>query len=141
MGNNKPLTDVEWDTCWMAIRYAMGRQTAASASLPKELCRAYFYRWSDNQKEMIVKDLRQHLKDVARWNGDGSAFFGNKNIDHPEWMKFLLCLDKAERLTLIDTEGNVHQAFKFNEKFYPIDWWRYLGEQYFNPKSICQKQN
>lgn len=141
MKNNKPLTDVEWDTCWMSIRYAMGRQTAASASLPKELCRAYFYRWSDNQKEMIVKDLRQHLKDVARWNGDGSAFFGNKNIEHPEWMKFLLCLDKAERLTLIDTEGNVHQAFKFNEKFYPIDWWRYLGEQYYNPEHICQKQN
>ena len=90
---------------------------------------------------MIVKDLRQHLKDVARWNGDGSAFFGNKNIEHPEWMKFLLCLDKAERLTLIDTEGNVHQAFKFNEKFYPIDWWRYLGEQYYNPEHICQKQN
>lgn len=136
MKNTNPLTDIEWDTCWMAIRYAMGRMTIASATLPRELCQAYFYRWSENQKTMIVRDLRQHLQDVARWNGDSSAHFGNKNIDHPEWMRFLLCLEEKSHITIKDTVGNTHKAFKFNGKLYPLDWWKHNIETYFNPEMI-----
>lgn len=136
MKNTNPLTRIEWDTCWMAIRYAMGRKTIASATLPRELCQAYFYRWSDNQKTMIVRDLRQHLQDTARWNGDSTAYFGQKNIDHPEWMRFLLCLEEKSHITIKDNEGNTHKAFKFNGKIYPLDWWKHNTETYFNPEMI-----
>ena len=64
--NNKkrPLSSIEWDTCWMAIRYAMNRRTAASASLPTELLAAYYDRWTDGQKEMIVRDLWENLENL-----------------------------------------------------------------------------
>lgn len=136
MKNTNPLTRIEWDTCWMAIRYAMGRRTIVSATLPRELCQAYFYRWSENQKTMIVRDLRQHLQDTARWNGDSTAYFGQKNIDHPEWMRFLLCLEDKSHITIKDNEGNTHKAFKFNGKIYPLDWWKHNTETYFNPEMI-----
>lgn len=136
MKNTNPLTRIEWDTCWMAIRYAMGRKTIASATLPRELCQAYFYRWSEDQKTMIVRDLRQHLQDIARWNGDSTAYFGQKNIDHPEWMRFLLCLEEKSHITIKDNEGNTHKAFKFNGKIYPLDWWKHNTETYFNPEMI-----
>lgn len=136
MENAKPLTRIEWDTCWMSIRYAMGRQTIVSASLPKDLCRAYFHRWSDDQKAMIVRDLRQYLQDKARWNGDSTAFFGQKNIDHPEWMRFLLSLEKESHITIKDNEGNKHTAFEFNNKLYPLDWWKHNTDTYFNTELI-----
>jgi hypothetical protein len=141
MKNTKPLTEVEWDTCWMAIRYSMGRQTIASATLPRQLCEAYFDRWSEGQKRTIVRDLRQHLQDKARWNGESTAHFGDKNIDHPEWMRFLLSLDKNSHITIKDNEGNKHTAFKFNGKIHPLDWWKYTYEAYFNPEMITFDHN
>lgn len=136
MKNTNPLTDIEWDTCWMAIRYAMCRQTISSATLPKDLCQAYFYRWTEDQKARIVRDLRQHLQDVARWNGDSVAYFGDKNIDHPQWMKFLLSLDNKEHITLKTKDGTTHTAFKFRNKYYPLDWWNSIYETFFNPELI-----
>lgn len=138
--NPKPLTDIEWDTCWMAIRYAMGRMTISSATLPRDLCAAYFDRWSDNQKKAIVRDLRQHLQDVARWNGESSAFFGDKNIDHPEWMKFLLTLDSACHCRVVDDEGKEHIAIKFNGRYYPLYWWKYTSGTFFNQDKIKKVQ-
>lgn len=88
MKANKPLTDIEWDTCWMAIRYACGRKTIASAMLPRDLIDAYYDRWTDGQKEMIAKDLRTHL--------EFHECFGDKNIDHPEWMRFLNLLENKK---------------------------------------------
>lgn len=85
---------------------------------------------------MIVRDLRQHLQDTARWNGDSTAYFGQKNIDHPEWMRFLLCLEDKSHITIKDNEGNTHKAFKFNSKIYPLDWWKHNTETYFNPEMI-----
>lgn len=85
MKANKPLTDIEWDTCWMAIRYACGRKTIASAMLPRDLIDAYYHRWTDSQKQLIAKDLRSYL--------ETHEYFGSKNIDHPEWMHFLMLLE------------------------------------------------
>ena len=144
MPNLNSLSDIEWDTCWMAIRYAMGRQTISSATLPKELCQAYFYRWTDGQKAAIVRDLRQHLQDKARWNGESTAHFGDKNIDHPEWMKFLLCLDEKEHCIIKMATGGEYEGFKFNDKYYPCDWWRHHHATYFEPlliESVIPKQH
>lgn len=86
MKKEKRLSEIEWDTCWMAIRYAMNRQTASSASLPSQLIKAYGDRWTDLQKELILRDLKLHLID--------NEYFGNKEVDHPKWMELLNYLKK-----------------------------------------------
>lgn len=82
---NKPLSEIEYETLWMAIRYAMGRQTIASASLPDMIIKHYGKRLSNYQKGLIVHDLENHLN---------VSHFGNPEIDHKHWMKLLnFCKD------------------------------------------------
>lgn len=130
--NTNPLTAVEWDTCWMAIRYAMNRQTIASASLPRELLSAYYDRWRERQTEAIIKDLRDNIS--------AHTYFGNKNIDHPEWMRFLLTLDEHTHKIVTATNGQDIECIEFEGKYYPISgdrkWWKGVGELYVDPEQI-----
>lgn len=128
--NTQPLTSVEWDTCWMAIRYAMNRRSAASAALPTDLLAAYYDRWTDGQKEMIVRDLRENLEDLKRWNDTEEAYFGDKGIDHPIWMRFLLTLDKSKHVMLTLTDGSKVTCFEYEGRYYPVSgrrWWEGPG--------------
>lgn len=138
---NNPLSSVEWTTCWMAVRYAMGRQSIQSASLPRDLLRAYWKRWTNGQKEMIVRDLRDRLEDVKDWNGLNEGYFGDKNIDHPEWMKFMLTLDPTvhKQAKLID--GSIVPVFEYDGRFYPLDWWVGPGIKYVDPNAIEEIEN
>lgn len=124
-----PLTSVEWDTCWMAIRYAMNRQTIASASLPRKLLSAYYDRWSDGQKEIIARDLREHYDDFG--------CFGDEKVDHPEWMRFMLTLDPKAHYTVTSThekKTETVECIEYGGKYYPISgvqkWWNFVGELY-----------
>lgn len=122
----QPLSSVEWDTCWMAIRYAMNRRTAASASLPNELLAAYYDRWTDSQKEMIVRDLRENLENLKRWNEADESYFGDEHIDHPRWMRFLLTLDKSTHKILTLKRRKKVECFEFEGVYYPVSdggWW------------------
>lgn len=130
-----PLTSVEWDTCWMAIRYAMNRETIASASLPRELLRAYYDRWSDAQKRTIADNLRDHYEDFG--------CFGNKNIDHPDWMRFMLTLDPKAHCIVTATHGRkteTIECIEYDGKYYPISgsqkWWDGVGELYVAEECI-----
>lgn len=141
----KPLTSVEWDTCWMAIRYAMNRRTAASASLPTELLAAYYDRWTDGQKEIIVRDLRDNLEHLKSWNETDEAYFGDKNIDHPRWMRFLLTLDQKTHYMVTASDGKTTEAvecIEFEGKYYPISgsrrWWEGAGELYVSNDCIVK---
>lgn len=136
----KPLSDIEWTTCWMAIRYAMDRRSAASASLPGELLAAYFYRWSDAQKRAIVRDLRNHLEDVKRWNNADEAYFGDKNIDHPIWLRFLLTLDQSAHVEVTLGSGLKVEAFEYEGRFYLLCWWGGPGIKYIDPDAIVKIQ-
>lgn len=80
------LTDIEWITCIFAVRYAMGRQTIASATLPKELIDAYGERWTEQQKKLLLRDLEEHIENYK--------YFGDKRIDHPAWMGLVNYLKK-----------------------------------------------
>lgn len=136
----KPLSEIEWTTCWMAIRYAMSRCSAASASLPGELLAAYFYRWTDAQKRAIVRDLRNHLDDVKCWNDTDEAYFGDKNIDHPIWMRFLLTLDRAAHVEVTLESGRKVEAFEYEGRFYPQCWWDGPGVKYIDSDAIMNIQ-
>lgn len=56
----KPLTQFEWTLLYMAVRYAMGRQSIASATLPAEIVENIWDRLSENQKGMLYCDLKAH---------------------------------------------------------------------------------
>ena len=140
----KPLTAVEWDTCWMAIRYAMNRRTAASASLPNELLAAYYDRWTDNQKEMIVRDLRENLENLKSWNEVEVAYFGDKNIDHPRWMRFLLTLDKSTHKILTLKRRKKVECIEFEGVYYPVSdggWWVGCGALYVPKDAIVKVED
>lgn len=123
---HKPLSSVEWDTCWMAIRYAMNRQTIASATLPRVLLREYYDRWSGGQKKTIFSDLRD--------NYDDYGCFGSKYIDNHEWMRFMLTLDPKAHCIVTASDGEnteTVECIEFEGKYYPISgssrWWDGAG--------------
>jgi len=119
----KPLSDVEWDTCWMAMRYAMNRQTIASASLPDQLIKAYFHRWSKPQKASIVRELKQNLDDFEH-------AFGNPQIDKPVWIKFMNALDESTHYKVILIDDTTCTAFEVGEKVHSLE--KYIEQPYHN---------
>lgn len=137
--NTAPLSEVEWDTCWMAIRYAMNRRSAASASLPTELLEAYYFRLTSRQKEMIVRDLRDNLENLKSWNESDEAYFGDKNIDHPNWMRFLLTLDESTHKILTLKRRKKVECIEFEGVYYPVSdggWWVGCGALYVPKDAI-----
>ncbi len=88
-----PLSSIEWNTCWMAIRYAMSRQTISSTSLPGELVESYYHRWTVDQKMIIAKDLRAEEARVAKVSDGRTKAFGNSRIDRPKWLKLWRACD------------------------------------------------
>ena len=109
----KPLSDFEWTLCWMAIRYAMGRRTIASAMLPSTIIREYYHRFSELQKKKISRDLLDYLSDREH--------FGDKNIDDTHWKRFLgiLNTDGHYKVDLID--GSEITVFKVDDVIYSLD--------------------
>ena len=137
--NTAPLSEDEWDTCWMAIRYAMNRMTISSASLPNELLSAYYSRWTPRQKEMIVRELRDNLENLKSWNESEEAYFGDKNIDHPNWMRFLLTLDESTHKILTLKRRKKVEAIEFEGVYYPVSdggWWAGCGALYVPKDAI-----
>lgn len=131
--NAAPLSEVEWDTCWMAIKYAMNGRNISTASLPKELLRAYYYRWSAGEQRQIVRTLRDNLDELKRIYGTDKAYFGDKNIDHPDWMRFLLTLDESTHKILTLKRRKKVEAIEFEGVYYPVSdggWWAGCGELY-----------
>jgi hypothetical protein len=114
------LTDLEWDTCWMAIRYAMNRQTIASSTLPHQLIESYYNRWTDSQKRMIAKDLSDNESDVLRWSDGKHKAFGHSTIDRPQWLKFWSACDIDNHVNIELPNGQTVAAFKANDRIYPL---------------------
>ncbi len=64
----KSLTEIEWTTCIMAVRYAMNGQTISTSYLPPMLVEAYWKRWSDGQKQFLADDLRHNQEEYLELN-------------------------------------------------------------------------
>lgn len=120
MKKNKPLTNIEWDTCWMAIRYAMGRKSISSAMLPRDLLSAYFDRWTLEQRSLILRDLKEYY--------ETHKVFGDYSIDHDEWMKFMLTLDVETHYEVLPTTGeDPFKVFDYLGKMIPLSWYKHVG--------------
>jgi len=78
----------------MAIQYACGRQTIASATLPAEIIRNRYDYINDKDKQSIVNDLTEYLKKRK------DSVFGDRKIDDREWQKFLAALDINRHFTI-----------------------------------------
>lgn len=114
MEKNKknPLTPIEWDTLWMAIRYAMNGQTIATASLPPDIIKAYYHRLTEEQKVRICEDLKRNIE---RWGK-----FGNPNIDDRIWMKFWYALDVTKHKEITAIDDTKHIVFEVLYRVYPL---------------------
>lgn len=129
---NKPLSDIEWTTCWMAIRYALGGQTIATGMLPAEIIRAYYKRFTPLQIEKLVRELNNYKQ---TW-----GTFGHKDIDNPHWQKFLSALNKAEHEEVELINGDKCTIFKVNGRMYPLHL--YISnpfQEYYMPKESIKK--
>jgi hypothetical protein len=87
LNKESKISDINFTLIRLAILYAMNRQTIASAMLPDDITKEYFELMTKEQKQILSLDLRKNLEQFG--------FFGDKNIDHPKWMQFLLKLENS----------------------------------------------
>lgn len=109
---SEPLSHLEWTTCWMAVRYAMGRQTIAAAMLPGEIIKEYYHRFSNIQKEMLIKELKRYVEE--------NKHFGNLKIDNIHWLKFLSCLDISAHFNVLLKDDTTLLCFETLGVIYPL---------------------
>lgn len=116
-----PLTDTEWTLIWMAMRYAMGRETIATSSLPGEIAQAHYHQLSELQRRQLVAEMDRHEEEHIRYHGNGERAFGDPVMDAPQWKLFRAALDteKHQVLSVPGVEGSI-TAFEYNGDFYPL---------------------
>jgi hypothetical protein len=133
MKNQVPLSEIEWTLIWMAIRYAMDRETIASATLPEMIIRAYYRRLSDGEKESTCRDLKEHFEQKGK--------FGNPDIDTRHWMKFWKCLETSSHVNIKGADTEI-TCFQVGERYYPLsEYIRYPNfEIYLLPEDLDKKR-
>lgn len=125
-----PLTDIEWTTCWMALRYAVNRQTIAASMLPTQVVRAYYNRMTYLQKHQIVEDLKRQNQ---MW---GDKAFGDPKIDKNTWLKFWKAMQTDSHRNIYLKDGSVHKSFCFNGTWFPLK--QYIASPFID--TYIQKQ-
>lgn len=121
------LSAAEWDTCWMAVRYAVGGQSISTSSLPFELLSAYWRRWSVGEKARLLSILNDHLESVRRLTGKSEVCFGDRIVDHKQWELFRRTLDSGQHIEVSLASGRVLLCVEYVGDYYPISgdqtWW------------------
>lgn len=64
MKKNKEISEYEFDSLWMSIRYCIGRHTIASHCHAKDIASIENKRLSDEQKQHISKLINDEIYDV-----------------------------------------------------------------------------
>lgn len=125
------LSAAEWDTCWMAVRYAVGGQSISTSLLPFELLSAYWRRWSVGEKARLLSILNDHLDSVRRLTGESEVCFGSPMFDHKQWELFRRTLDSGQHVEVSLTSGKVLTCVEYDGNYYPISgdlpWWTGQG--------------
>jgi len=109
---NKRIEMWEWSLIFMSVRYAMGRESAASATLPADIVTNFWSRLSEGNKAILYRDLKEHF--------DQFGTFGNPNIDNRYWCKFMEALNTKAHFTL-KYKGKEYVVFNALGRTYPLD--------------------
>ena len=98
------LSDFEWTCLWMAVRYAMNRQTIASATLPQDIIKNYYSRLNDGQKKSIIltKKLFKQPDRIAIYGWSG---LHNKNIQPVSLVHKAEYVDYSHGLRLVSNKA------------------------------------
>jgi hypothetical protein len=109
---SKKLSEIEWTTCWMAVRYAIGRGTITSVSLAGDVVRSYCKRLNDNQKKQLADEVDRYYN-----NYPGNQ---DKNDDTKRiWKKFAKYMI-GNYTDIKATDDSVHPCFEFCEVWYTV---------------------
>jgi hypothetical protein len=131
------ITFIEQTLIWMASRYAMGRSSIASATLPKDIISKYGERLDVNQKKLMFRDILEAVTDRVRFSKielkDDYRMLENIELLTPEWMKFASWLDDTNEY-IVDVEYKEDSwswrrgeliCFRHDSKYYikdNVDW-------------------
>lgn len=121
------LSDFEWTLLWMAMRYAMNRQTIASATLPEDIMSNWYIRLTNGQKQQIAKELKDNEDYMQRM---GYSAFGHKDIDRPRWIKLWKCMDESCHYEVELVDGSKIKVFEANGQIIQLD--KYIEEPFKN---------
>ena len=121
------LSGFEWTLLWMAMRYAMNRQTIASVTLPGDIMSNWYKRLTNGQKQQLVRELKENEEDMQRM---GYSAFGHKDIDRPHWIKFWKCLDESCHYEVELIDGSKIKVFEANGQIIPLE--KYIEEPFRN---------
>jgi len=121
------LSEHEWVLIWMAMRYCLGRQSISAATFPSMIVSFYYKRMTSKQRYMLAKDIEWYL--------NNNETIGNKNIDHPIWLRFYNALkfDSIHYDVTVKENGEekIISCFQADDLFYPLE--EYLN----NPELKC----
>lgn len=116
-----PLSNLESMLLYQAIRYAMSRQTGASLTAVYLIREGWIERMSDNDREGIVRDMRDRIREHARYmatidaRDEPSIYTPDRDpFGGVEWWHLLGLLDTDAHVTVTTECGGMckeHRAF------------------------------
>jgi hypothetical protein len=110
---------------WMAVRYAMGRQSITSLMLPNQIISNWGHLLAEQHKRLMFRDVIEFVVDQKRFLKEASP----EDIEDNTWLKFASWLDETNRYTVeAEKEGKseASECFLFMGRYYPVkglDWW------------------
>jgi hypothetical protein len=127
--------DFEFNIIRMAIKYACGRQTIASATLPAEIIQQRYQFMLPIQRRIVLSDLKEYLKLLE--SNDMNRRFGDKIIDDKAWQKFMAALDAKNHFDVFyveDDHAKEIRCFKCNVM--NMRWNEELGHNEFIEETV-----
>jgi len=111
----QPLSDFEWNLLWMALRYALGRQSIACATLPDDIIINYYSRLTDQQKQQLSQEVKDYIERCERMNHPPFSH------EREHWIKFMKALDVSQHFEVETTEWGTVTCFEFDDYKIPLD--------------------
>jgi hypothetical protein len=118
MKKRKPLDDTEWACLWMAINFAINRNTKACTLLPYKIVEKYYWRIDQRQRDIIVNILEEHEISISKITGEeGKAFGEARNT----WLKFWAAMDNRKHYKQKMSDGKEYDVFNYDGKIFPLE--------------------
>jgi hypothetical protein len=120
---NKPLSDFERLLMGFSIRYAIGRSSIASQSLPADILKHFYDRMTEDQRIAEAKDVEREVQLCKSFRKLPSSY-----DEFEVWEKFSLALNSENHCTVVATDSSEHICFKYKDEYYPLK--RYIANSY-----------